>query len=69
MNKQRINLIYKVLLVITVLSFVLLLIKDYLTVYEFGSAPFYLYVLTRLIELMFVVFVLNILKRLLGVLK
>ena len=69
-NKQRINLIYKVLLIISVLIFITLLIKDYVTVYKFGSSPFYLYVWARGIELLFVVLVLNILEKILaGVIK
>lgn len=50
MNKKIIKKIFNILSILLLICFVGLLFRDYLVVYEFGSAPFYLYILERLIE-------------------
>ena len=48
---KTVSKILKVVSIILVLVFVGLVINDYVNVYPYGSAPFYVYVLVRIIEL------------------
>lgn len=48
--KKTIAKILKIISIILAVCFVVLLIIDYIKVYPFGSAPFYVYILVRAIE-------------------
>lgn len=47
---KTISKILKIVSIVLILVFVGLLINDYINVYPYGSAPFYVYVLVRVIE-------------------
>ena len=50
MKKSILRTSVLVAAVILILLFAVMLIKDYVVSYEFGSSPFYLYIIVRAIE-------------------
>lgn len=50
MKKERFPLFLYIISVLLVFGFIICLSADYLYKYEFGSAPFYIYVLFRFAE-------------------
>lgn len=62
-NTKSLKPIFYMMAAMLVLAFPAILIRDYSLVYEFGSAPFYLYIGERLIELVVPAAILYIIGR------
>lgn len=60
MDKKTLKIVTKILTIILLLCFLMSLIADYINVYRFGSAPFYIYIIVRGIEFILPIIVLNI---------
>ena len=62
-NSKSMKSIFYMMAAMLVIAFPALLLRDYSLTYEFGSAPFYLYVGERLLELVVPAAILYIIGR------